>query len=126
MLWLNRPPWARWLAAASLIGLAIWFETRPHEAPLPADPAVAAEPAAAAPPGWWSFPVDLSSGTDTGDRVLVLIVDTGEAVEGEVTRGPDDDPFGSGRGLVAVPPERAAEAAAAAATGGVVILVATD
>lgn len=84
-----------------------------------------AESTESAPAGWWSFPVDLSPGTEAGDRVLVLIVATGEAVEGEVARGPDDDPFGSGRGLVAVPPERAAEAAAAAANGGVVILVAT-
>lgn len=55
----------------------------------------------------------------------MLIVATGEAIEGTVARGADDDPLGSGRGLVAVPPERAAEAAAAAAAGGVVVLVAT-
>lgn len=125
MLWLTRPPWARWLAAASLICLAIWFETRPQDAPPPADTPEAAEPGRAAPPGWWSFPADLSPGTEAGDRVLVLIVATGETVEGAIARGPDDDPFGSGKGLVAVPPDRAAEAAAAASSGGVVILVAT-
>lgn len=127
MLWLDKPLWGRWLAAATLIGLAVWFESRPPP-PTPTPPVSEAEAPteAAAPAGWWSFPADLAPGTRAGDRVLVLIVETGEAVEGIVAASASDDPFGSNRGLVALPAERAAVAAAAAAVGGVVILHATD
>lgn len=122
MLWLDRPPWGRWFAAVFLIGLAIWFESRPPP-PAPVEQPAATEESPTLPPGWWAFPVEIGPGAEPGDRVLVLIVETGATVEGLVADGADDDPFGSGRGMVAVPPEHAASAAAAAANGGVVVLL---
>ena len=115
------------MAAAALIGLAVWFESRPPP-PAPPPPTIESETVAGAdlPAGWWSFPVDMAVGASRGDRVLVLIVETGETTAGFVAEAPADDPFGSGRGMVAVPPDRAPATAAAAARGGVVILHSTD
>lgn len=124
MLWLDKPLWGRWLAAAFLIGLAVWFESRPP-APQMIEMSAEAERQVSLPSGWWAFPVEVSPGAAPGDRVLVLIVETGQTVEGVVAAAATDDPFGAGRGLVAVPPEHAAAAAAAATTGGAVVLQST-
>lgn len=78
------------------------------------------------PPGWWSLPTDLPSGAQTGDPVMVVLLDTGEAVEGVVVSAPGTDPFGDSRGTVALPPDRAVRVAAAAADGRVAILVGVD
>lgn len=127
MLWLDKPLWGRWLASAALICLAVWFESRPPP-PAPAQSMMDSETLGAPdiPQGWWAFPTEVADGSEAGDRVLVLIVETGESIEGVVMKGSSDDPLGSGRGLVAVPPEHAPEAAAAAAIGNVVILHSTS
>jgi hypothetical protein len=168
VLWLDKPPWGRWLTAAILVLLAVWFEARPDrtvphpfasadigvgesldatntimrdvpEGLLPpvAGSGVARRPVRAGDPlspadvtdpktsplGWWSFPVELPSGARNGDRVLIVLLDTLETIEGVVSAGPSSDPFGSGRGSVAVPSERAAVAATAAVEGRIAILV---
>jgi hypothetical protein len=168
VLWLDKPPWGRWLIASFLVLLAVWFETRPErtvphpfalidigvgesleaantimrEVPdglLPPvavggvarRPVLAGDPLTPAdvgdpetsPLGWWSFPADLPSDARAGDRVLIVLLDSLETIEGVVSAGPSSDPFGSGRGAVAVAPERAAVAASAAVEARIAVLV---
>ena len=78
------------------------------------------------PLGWWVIGVTLPDGADTGDDVMLVLLDTGDEVEGVVAHPGVDDPFAAADGGVAVPPDSASEAAVAAANGRLAVLVATN
>jgi hypothetical protein len=77
----------------------------------------------AVPPGWWVIEVSLPRSAVAGDPARLVLLDTGEVVDGVVVIPALDDPLGSGRGMVAVEPEPAAEAARAAAEGRVAVMI---
>ncbi len=81
--------------------------------------------AKSAPEGWWVMEVSLPRGARSGDDARLVLLDSGEVVEGRVVGAVDEDPLGSGLGMVAVDPERAGEAAVAAAEGRIAIMIAT-
>lgn len=78
------------------------------------------------PKGWWSVSVDTPVLAAPGDTVLVVLLDSGEVVEGVVTTPSSDDPFASTSAGIAVPPPSASEVAAAAANSRIAVLVSTD
>ncbi len=170
MLWLQTPPWGRWLIASLLATLALWIELRPDpsvEHPfaitaiaigdevdtvntefrqipkgllepvetgvatrsiLPGDPVLASDVTdkqSHIPSGWWIVSADVPTKTSPGDRVRVVLLTTGEVVEGVVTSVSDDDPFAATSGAIAVEPNRAGEVAMAAADGQIAVLVST-
>jgi len=57
--------------------------------------------------------------------VRFVNLDDGTTVDGVVTSTETDDPFATGLGAVAVPPDLAAEVARATAEGRTVVLVGT-
>lgn len=75
------------------------------------------------PAGWWIVGVDLPGGAVVGDRVRLVLLDSGETVEGVVASVSSDDVFSELEGAVAVDPARASEVAVAAASGRVSVLV---
>ncbi|HEX9847598.1 MAG TPA: SAF domain-containing protein [Acidimicrobiia bacterium] len=77
------------------------------------------------PPGWWVVAVTLPVGVDPGDRVRLVLLDTGAEVEGVVAHPGVDDPFAAADGGVAVPSDTSAEVAVAAANGRLAVLVST-
>lgn len=92
------------------------------------DPVLAtdvADSSSAAPPGWWVVGVTLPEGTQPGDRVRLVLLDTGDEVEGVVAHPGSDDPFAAADGGVAVPPGSSAEVALAAANGRLAVLIST-
>ena len=170
MLWLQTPPWGRWLIASLLATLALWIELRPEPmvdhpfaiveilpgddigvantemrpiprsmldsvgtgvssgAIAPGDPVLASdvvESRSYIPSGWWIVGADVPANTNPGDRVRVVLLTTGEIVDGVVTSAFDDDPFSATSGAVAVEPDRAGEVAIAAADGEIAVLVST-
>ncbi len=82
------------------------------------------EAGSVAPKGWWVIEVRLPLGAMTGDASRLVLLDSGEVVEGVVVKAATDDPLGSGLGMVAVEPEAAADAARAAAEGRIAIMLA--
>jgi hypothetical protein len=170
MLWLQTPPWGRWLIASLLATLALWIELRPEptvEHPFaiveivpgddigagntenrrvprdlfqsvgsgvasvaikPGDPVLASdvvEKKSYVPTGWWIVAADVPIDTNPGDRVRVVLLATGEIVDGVITSAADDDPFSATSGAIAVEPGRSSEVAMAAADGEIAILVST-
>lgn len=170
MLWLQTPPWGRWLIASLLATLALWIELRPEpnvahpfaitaiaigddvgtantelrQVPkglfepvetgvatrsiLPGDPVLTGDitdSQSHIPAGWWIIAADVPTDTSPGDRVRVVLLSTGEVVEGIVTSVGDDDPFAAASGAIAVEPDRAGEVAMAAADGQIAVLVST-
>lgn len=171
MIWLQSPPWGRWLLAGLLVITALWMELRPD--PLidhpfavmnispgeeittlntdmrrvpsglldpPADGAVAKRPIAAGAPvlatdtgprtsvvpsGWWVVSADVPRGAIVGDNVRIVILTSGEIVEGFVASAAEDDPFGSTSGGVAVQASVASQVAVAATNGQIAVLVST-
>lgn len=75
------------------------------------------------PPGWWIVAVELPPQVATGDEVRIVLLDTGETVDGVVASQASEDSFGVVTGGVAVPPGPAGNVAAAAAQGRVSVLV---
>jgi hypothetical protein len=67
--------------------------------------------------------VTLPRSAVTGDLARLVLLDTGDVVDGVVVIPALDDPLGSGRGMVAVEPGPAAEAARAAAEGRVAVMI---
>lgn len=171
MVWLQTPPWARWILSALIAAVALWVELGPDPtvshpfaivdiaagdvvdetntemrqlaagllAPVELGgtaglPIVAGDPildtglgdgAATVPTGWWVMEVPLPRGARTGDEARLVLLDTGEMVDGRVVGAVDEDPLGSGLGMVAVDPAGAQEAAVAAAEGRIAIMIAT-
>lgn len=77
------------------------------------------------PSGWWVVQVPLPAGTHTGDRVRMVLIESGADVDGVVAYPGSDDPFSTVEGGVAVPPERSSEVAIAAASERIAVLVST-
>lgn len=171
MVWLQTPPWARWILSAMIAAVALWVELGPDPTvshpfaiedieagdvvdetntdsrqlaagilapvelgrtasfPIPAgDPILdtdLGDGAATAPEGWWVMEVSLPRGARSGDDARLVLLDTGKVVAGRVVGAVDEDPLGSGLGMVAVDPAGATEAAVAAAEGRVAIMIAT-
>jgi hypothetical protein len=169
VIWLQSPPWARWIASALIATAAIWVEVRPdptvdhpfavediapgtvvdetntENRPVPAGTFAPIDPGSTArvlipagdpilsttigkesevvPPGWWVIEVAVPRSAVAGDPARLVLLDTGEVVDGVVVIPALDVPLGSGRGMVAVGPEPAAEAARAAAEGRVAVMI---
>jgi hypothetical protein len=77
------------------------------------------------PGGWWVVTLEVPAGARAGDRVRLVVVDSGLVVDGFVASPPDPDPFSNRGGGVAIPAEHAATVAGAAADGRVVVLIST-
>lgn len=90
------------------------------------DPVLASDVAASdssVPSGWWVVAVTLPDGAQPGDRVRLVLLDSGNEVEGVVAHPGSDDPFGAADGGVAVPSAHSAEVALAAANARLAVLV---
>jgi hypothetical protein len=77
-----------------------------------------------APDGWWSLEITLPRGAHHGDPARIVLLDSDAVAEGVVVAEADEDPLGSGMGLVAVEPEQAAEVARAVGDGRAVVMIA--
>ncbi|HEU4319346.1 MAG TPA: hypothetical protein VFS66_04630 [Acidimicrobiia bacterium] len=80
---------------------------------------------AVVPNGWWIVGVTLPDGAAVGDDVRLVLLATGEEVEGIIAHPGSDDPFAAADGGVAVPTDNAAAVALAAADGRLAVLVST-
>jgi len=80
---------------------------------------------AVVPNGWWVVGVTLPDGAAVGDDVRLVLLDTGEEVEGIIAHPGSDDPFAAADGGVAVPADSSAAVALAAADGRLAVLVST-
>ena len=78
----------------------------------------------AVPSGWWSLEMPLPRGAHRGDSARIVLLDAEVVASGVVVEDPDEDPLGSGLGLVAVESELAAEVARAAGEGRAVVMIA--
>lgn len=77
------------------------------------------------PPGWWVVGVELPDGVNAGDGVRLVLLDSGQEVEGVIAHPGSDDPFAAADGGVAVPPAESADVALAASNGRLAVLVST-
>jgi hypothetical protein len=77
-----------------------------------------------APDGWWSVEITLPRGAHNGDLARIVLLDGDAVAEGVVVAEADEDPLGSGMGMVAVEPEKAAEVARAVGDGRAVVMIA--
>jgi hypothetical protein len=94
----------------------------------PGDPVLATDvgqPGETVPPGWWVVGVALPEGADPGDRVRLVLLDSGFEVDGVVSHPGSDDPFAAADGGVAVPPDTSSDVALASADGRLAVLVST-
>ncbi len=94
---------------------------------LAGDPVLASnmgESGQAVPQGWWSLEMPLPRGAHRGDSARIVLLDTEVVASGVVVGDPDEDPLGSGLGLVAVESELAADVARAAGEGRAVVMIA--
>lgn len=82
------------------------------------------EAGGAAPAGWWSLEMPLPRGSHRGDGARIVLLDSDVVAQGVVVGDPDEDPLGSGTGLIAVEPEKAPDVARAAGEGRAVVMVA--
>jgi hypothetical protein len=76
------------------------------------------------PEGWWSLEMPLPVGSRPGDAARIVLLDSDVVADAMVIEDPDQDPLGSGTGLVAVEADRAAEVARAAGEGRAVVMIA--
>jgi hypothetical protein len=67
----------------------------------------------------------LPEGVESGDRVRLVLLDSGSEIDGVVAHPGVDDPFAAADGGVAVPSESSSEVAIAAASGRLAVLVST-
>lgn len=75
------------------------------------------------PSTWWVVEVEVPSHADKGDEVKIVLLDSGEVIDGVLAATPEDDPFGVGTGGIAVAPEQASHVAVAAAEGRIAVIV---
>lgn len=75
------------------------------------------------PPGWWIVAVQVPRHAAVGDRVQLVLVDSGQVVPGVVALAPSEDPFDPTPGGVAVEPGAATRVAMAASGDRLVVLV---
>jgi hypothetical protein len=99
--------------------------TRDIPAGTPLGPGDTAQPDAIVPAGWWVVATDLPPQSKRGDRVRIVLLDSGETVDGVVASTENGDPFAVGEGAVAIPPDLAPEVARAVSEGRMVVLVGT-
>jgi hypothetical protein len=171
MVWLQTPPWARWILSGLIAAVAIWVEIGPdptvshpfaiediepgdvidetntelrelavgildpvelgstaRTVVATGDPILAGdigETTTVVPPGWWVMEVSMPRGARIGDEARLVLLDTGEVLEARVVETVEDDPLGSGLGMVAVEPAGATEAAVATAEGRVAVMIAS-
>jgi hypothetical protein len=83
------------------------------------------DPGRVVPEGWWVVAADLPARAQIGDRVQVVLLDSGKVVSGVVASPTSSDPFAPASGGVAVEPRAAAEVAMAAASGRIAVLLST-
>ena len=105
------------------MGLTALKAIRLGEPILPGD---VGDPDQTIPAGWWVIEVPLPREAPIGAAARLVLLDSGEVVEGVVVTAAVDDPLGSGLGLIAVEPERAADAARATAEGRVAVMIAAS
>jgi hypothetical protein len=77
------------------------------------------------PQGWWVVPVDIPGPAAPGERVRLVIVDSGAVVEGVVAWVSDQDPYLEAPDGVAVADADAAQVAAAVSRSSLSVLVST-
>lgn len=99
--------------------------TRDISAGSPLRPGDTASPNAIVPEGWWVVATDLPPQASRGDRVRIVILDSGDTVDGVVASTQSADHFSVSEGAVAVPPALAPEVARAVSEGRMVVLVGT-
>lgn len=75
------------------------------------------------PDGWWVVTVPLPPNARDGGRVRVVVIDSGQVVDGVVVEGGGIDTFGGAMGGVAIPGQHAVTVARAAVDGRVAVLV---
>jgi hypothetical protein len=85
----------------------------------------AGNPGRIIPQGWWVVATEVPPGALRGDPVRIVLLDGGGVVDGVVASAETGDPFETGIGSVAVPPDGAHEVARGAAEGRLVVLVGT-
>jgi hypothetical protein len=79
----------------------------------------------AIPVGWWIVTAELPGHARSGDRVRVVLLDSGNVFPGIVAASSPDDPFAASSGGIAIAPEHASEVAIAAADSRIAVLVST-
>ena len=79
----------------------------------------------AIPTGWWIVTADLPGHARSGDRVQIVLMDSGRVIQGVVVASSSDDPFAASSGGIAVAPEHASEIAVAAADSRIAVLIST-
>ncbi|MCZ6737626.1 MAG: hypothetical protein O7B77_06585 [Actinobacteria bacterium] len=77
------------------------------------------------PVGWWVISADVPAIARAGDRVKIVLLDSGKVVEGVIAFSVPDDPFAAASGGIAVAPASASEVAVAAADSRIAVLVST-
>jgi hypothetical protein len=77
-----------------------------------------------APEGWWSLEMPLPIGAKRGDAARIVLLDSDVVAEAMVIEDADEDPLGSGTGLVAVESALAPDVARAAGEGRAVVMIA--
>lgn len=83
------------------------------------------EPGTALPRGWWVVSADVPPHASAGDKVRLVLLDTGLVVDGVVAAANPEDPFTTTNGALAVAPENASVVAVAAAGDRLAVLIST-
>jgi hypothetical protein len=102
---------------------AIGSATRTIETGTPLMADALGDPATFVPDEWLIVDVPMPTHVRFGNRVQLVLVETGEVVDGIVVKAPGGDAFGSTNGGIAVPPGSAPAAAMAALVGQVAVLI---
>jgi hypothetical protein len=79
--------------------------------------------ASVVPEGWWVVSVPLPPSARAGGRVRLVVIDSGQVVDGVVVEAGGMDTFGGATGGVAIPGQHAVAVARAAIDGRVAVLV---